>query len=169
MRDNGDRLFLVFVIAAGESMNFRVVIEFNMHYRDQSDQFMSLIPLTHYSDVARVFFSAEDFEMWDKICQGNMQHSHQDILEYNHELMLKQNRLFEALQARLLIDVHKRDEQADSNLVDDAIEKQLIMNMRLLYSDAVHFSICLAHWRALCTILSSLLSAHLLDLHIDPI
>ena len=81
-----------------------------MHYRDQNFQFTTLTPLTHYTDVARVFFQPQDFEMWDTICQSNMQHSQLQILEFNRELMLKQGKIFEAIQAEILIDEYKKDE-----------------------------------------------------------
>ena len=90
------RLFLVFSFHDRNSIFYRVVIEFNMHYRDHAEKFYSQIPLSNYTDVARVFFSPQDFEMWEQITKTNMKHRQLDILTSSRDLMFKQGKIFEA-------------------------------------------------------------------------
>ena len=54
-----ERLYLVIVSPSGprNSNNLRVVFEFNMHYKDNQGNISNLLPLTQFSDVAKVFFN----------------------------------------------------------------------------------------------------------------
>lgn len=62
--------------------------------------------------------------MWDLICSSNMEHSHLDILEYSHSLMLKQGKIFESIQALILIqEIHKEQilpEETRKKMLEDS-------------------------------------------------
>ena len=95
-----------------------------MHYRlavigssnaSNKPQFMSLNPITNFTDVAKVFFVPADFEMWDLICQSNKEYSDEEILEFSRSLMLKQGKIFESIQASILIAEIKKNENLPSD------------------------------------------------------
>ena len=93
----------------------RVVTEFNLHFKEENNMgshyYMSLSPITHFSDVAKVFFSPEDYEVWQDITSQNLMYDQADILRNSQQLLLAQNRVFDAHLASTLLEILVSDSQ----------------------------------------------------------
>lgn len=111
-----------------------------MHHRGLHG-FESYVPVGGFTDIARVFLSPDDVELWTLIAEGAP--SPHQVFTYAQTLLTKQNRLHEAAQAAILLE-----------LATDGPD--LASKLRLLFSDGATITAVIAQWRSLASILTSL-------------
>ena len=122
--NNRIRLYLR-VLAPVEATFKMIKIYFNMHYRVSEDaKIASLLPLTSINDVTKVFFTLDEFVLWDKVLSGQPNYEPTNHLLDEYKNAYISFKLIDALKCRILVQI--KDENIDS----------INHFMRILYSPA---------------------------------
>ena len=121
--NNKIRLFLR-ILTPVESTFKIIKIYFNMHVRaSEEGQISSLLPLTIINDVAKVFFTLNEFVLWDKTLKSQALFTPAVLLLEEYKNAYIGFRLMDAIKLRILIKIY--DEDID----------QINHFIRLLYSE----------------------------------
>jgi hypothetical protein len=103
---------------------FKIIkIYFNCHYRPAEDARIStVLPLNSINDIAKVFFTLDEFKTWDKILKSQSKSIPTDDLLEEYQNAYINFRLSDALKCRILLQI--MDENIDN----------ITHFMRILYS-----------------------------------
>lgn len=122
--NNRIRLFMRVIVPVETTFKL-IKIYFNMHYRvSEESKMSSLLLLTSINDVTKVFFTLDEFVLWDKIVNDQSGYDPTTHLLDEYKNSFTSFRLLDALKTRILIQI--KDENIDN----------LNHFMRILYSPA---------------------------------
>ena len=121
--NNKIRLYLR-ILTPVESTFKMVKIYFNMHVRvSEEGQCTSLLPITIINDIAKVYFTLNEFVLWDKVVKSQPLYSPTEHLLDEYKNAYLSFRLMDAIKCRILLQI--LDENIDN----------ITHFMRLLYSE----------------------------------